>query len=115
MKYRTRRPAYSFPSKTMMRLLSLFMLLAATMAFTSPQPLGIRNGASIQRFMFSAEDDTKKPALAAPLATMENAVSEAPRPETKSVVKDMNTGEVREVKWVDPAMAANTNPLNMNW
>jgi hypothetical protein len=27
----------------------------------------------------------------------------------------MNTGEVREVKWKDPAMLANTNPLLMNW
>lgn len=26
-----------------------------------------------------------------------------------SIVKDMNTGEIKEVKWVDPAMAANTS------
>ena len=26
----------------------------------------------------------------------------------RNVVKDMNTGEIKEVKWVDPAMQANT-------
>lgn len=33
----------------------------------------------------------------------------------KNVVKNMNSGELREVKWVDPAMAANTNPFEMSW
>jgi hypothetical protein len=28
--------------------------------------------------------------------------------ETKNVYKDMNTGELKEVRWTDPAMAANT-------
>ena len=33
----------------------------------------------------------------------------------KMVAKNMNTGEIKEVKWVDPAMQANTNPLQMDW
>jgi hypothetical protein len=31
------------------------------------------------------------------------------------VAKNMNTGEIKEVKWVDPAMQAHTNPLQMDW
>lgn len=97
-----------------MRLVSLFLLLTAvSTAFISPQPWGIRCDATTQRFMFSADEDTK-PAPATSLA-MEAPVVETSRPKARNIVKDMNTGEVREVKWVDPAMAANTNPLKMNW
>jgi hypothetical protein len=31
------------------------------------------------------------------------------------VAKNMNTGEIKEVKWIDPAMQAHTNPLQMDW
>lgn len=109
----------------MMRLLSLCMLLAAATAFTSPQPWGTSKSvaaSSSQRFMFSADDDTKKAdvAAAAPaLATMDTpvaaAASSAEEEQAKNFVRNMNTGELREVKWVDPAMSANTNPLRMSW
>jgi hypothetical protein len=103
----------------MMRLLSLVMLVAVTTAFTSPQPWVTTKSvatSSQQRFMFSADDDTQAGVAAKPLATMdEMAVEAAPKPAIKNLVKNMNTGEVREVKWVDPAMAANTNPLKMSW
>jgi hypothetical protein len=36
--------------------------------------------------------------------------------EVKAVYLDMNTGKETEVKWVDPAMAANSNLLdNLSW
>ena len=98
----------------MLRLLSLLILVACASAFTSPQPWGARTATRVN--MFSADDDDK---AAKPLETVdplqtttEEAVAEKP---TGSVVKNMNTGETQEVKWVDPAMAANTNPLEMNW
>jgi Mg/Co/Ni transporter MgtE len=81
--------------------------------------------------MFSTDDDTDKAASAsasstiapnsAPaLATMDEPVAAAATTSTatdspKSVVRNMNTGELREVKWVDPAMSANTNPFQMSW
>jgi hypothetical protein len=113
----------------MMRLLSLFLVLTATAtAFTTPQPWGTTTSTVSRRFMFSTDDDkgTKaaptpetstipQPNSAPALATMDEPVA-APESDTpKSVVRNMNTGELREVKWVDPAMSANTNPFQMSW
>lgn len=75
------------------------------------------------RYMFSTDDDTNRSSVTTPLKTVEEEQqsisanrmmdsSESMR--TGTVVKDMNTGKVREVKWVDPAMAANTNPFIMS-
>jgi hypothetical protein len=114
----------------MMRLVSLFLLLTATAtAFTTPQPWGTTTTSTVlRRFMFSTDDEkgTKaaptpetstipQPNSAPALATMDEPVA-ALQPDTpKSVVRNMNTGELREVKWVDPAMSANTNPFQMSW
>jgi hypothetical protein len=106
-----------------MRLLSLFMLFAATTAFTSPRLWGTTKSvapSSQQRFMFSADDDTKAVVPAKPLATMDEPavvapVVEAPESAIENLVEDMSTGEVRKVQWVDPAMAASSNPLQMSW
>ena len=67
--------------------------------------------------MFSKDDDAKP--VTPPAAKALESV-DAPETEGKSVAepsslyKDMNTGEMKEVKWVDPAMAANTNPLMLS-
>ncbi|KAL7563467.1 hypothetical protein ACA910_004652 [Epithemia clementina (nom. ined.)] len=85
--------------------------------------------------MFSADnnndndDNSKKvqvptaSAAAKPLETVSSdsmALSSSTTPRmmtttTTNLVKDMNTGEVKQVQWVDPAMAANTNPFNLGW
>lgn len=57
---------------------------------------------------------------AQPLVTMDASVApqiltSTPVERPKMLAKNMNTGEVKEVKWVDPAMAAHTNPLQMDW
>lgn len=108
----------------MMRLLSFLALLAVAKAFTSPQPWGTKSAASTApRFMFSTDEGTEsqkteKVAVpeAKPLKSVDEPVETAtPKPATTSIVKDMNTGEVKEVQWVDPAMHANTNPWQMSW
>jgi hypothetical protein len=80
--------------------------------------------------MFSTDDNepvTPLSPLAQPLSTMdaplESSSSSAPAQILTStpverpmmVARNMNTGEVKEVKWVDPAMMAHTNPFQMDW
>ena len=93
----------------MMRLFSLLMLLTAAAAFTvQPWGTSIKTKSASARFMFSADDKAKE------LPTVEKLAEESMSMEeesavSKNIVKDMNTGEIKEVKWVDPAMSANTN------
>ncbi|GAX17117.1 hypothetical protein FisN_5Hh503 [Fistulifera solaris] len=96
-----------------MHLFRFLLLVSVVSAFT---PTSCRFGVtkvatSTQQFMFSKDDE--KPA---PLATMDEPEVKAPSPSVSqgSIVKDMNTGEIREVKWKGPAMLANTN-LVMDW
>lgn len=58
----------------------------------------------------SSSDTTLTPPVAPPLQSVDEPLVEKVEQEQvyKSVVKNMNTGEVQEVKWVDPAMEANT-------
>ena len=67
--------------------------------------------------MFNLDDDKSKTvsSSAPSLATIDEVKPVTEEPAIKNVVKDMNTGEVKEVKWVDPAMRANTRPWEMNW
>lgn len=64
--------------------------------------------------MFSADDTPPAPlaevSADAPVLEMD---MEADKAEPSSMVRNM-MGEATEVKWVDPAMRANTNPLEMN-
>lgn len=98
----------------MMHLFRFLLLVSAVSAFVpSTARFGVTQVASTQqRFMFSKDDDNKP----APLATMDEPEVNSPSVSTSkgSIVKDMNTGEIREVKWQDPAMMANTN-LVMDW
>jgi hypothetical protein len=107
--------------------LFLFLLVASTSAFTSSrQPWGTRR---MERCMFSTDDNepvTPLSPVAQPLSTMDaplESSSSAPAQILTStpverpvmVARNMNTGEVKEVKWVDPAMMAHTNPFQMDW
>jgi hypothetical protein len=68
----------------------------------------------------SAASTTNK---ASPLEVVEMKVEETqptirtstPVERPGMIAKNMNTGEIKEVKWIDPAMRANTNPLQMDW
>jgi hypothetical protein len=77
-------------------------------------------------YMFNVDDDQKKsessastttPPTAPALATVDDMQSTESKetPVVRNIVKDMNTGEIKEVKWVDPAMRANTRPWDMSW
>jgi hypothetical protein len=73
-------------------------------------PIGDGSYATTHLFMF---DNDKAPA---PLEMMDAPAKDKPMASTTSnIVLDKTTGEVREVKWVDPAMSANENPFNMGW
>ena len=96
-----------------MHLFRFLLLVSSVSAFApSTTRFGVSQVASTQRFMFSKDDDNKP----APLATMDEPEGNTPSTSASkgSIVKDMNTGEIREVKWQDPAMLANTN-LVMDW
>lgn len=95
----------------MLHLFRFLLLVSMASAFTTGTGrFGITKVTSTQHFMFSKDDD--KPA---PLSTMDQPEVNTPSASSKgSIVKDMNTGEIREVKWQDPAMLANTN-LVMDW
>lgn len=104
-------------------LVLLLTFVAAASAFAPPSvwgssAVGVR-ASTTRQFMFSTESDAPKPLSedggegdAAPLAAAE-VVGESEA--KKMYAKDMTSGEVRELKFVDPAMSANTNPLQMNW
>jgi hypothetical protein len=80
-------------------------------ALTVRTPIGDGSYATTHLFMF---DNDKPPA---PLEMIDAPVKDQPMASTttSNIVLDKTTGEVREVKWVDPAMSANENPFNMGW
>lgn len=90
----------------MFRILNAILLLTAVSAF-SPAigPRTMTRATSLRMF---SDDNTPKPleSVSAPKSEEERAAKIEEF--KKSIVKDMNTGEIREVNWVDPAMAANT-------
>jgi cytoskeletal protein RodZ len=131
----TRQFLSTFSFFIMLRVLTFVALWMAATAF-APQPFGMRTmtttTTSTARFMFSTDDNTKSTTKSAstntppPLSTTTtkefapdlNTPNMGVTPEAptiKNVVRNMNTGELQEVKWVDPAMRANTNPWEMNW
>ena len=102
-------------------LLLLALLCAAVNGFVAPHPRGIAvRTASTSRHMFNTDDDKKEAAPlpktdAAPLQSIDEPLAADESEDLSNVVTDMNTGETREVKWIDPAMSANTNPFDMQW
>lgn len=108
----------------MMRLFTLFTLLAAATAFTA-QPWGVPSRtiatSATARFMFSSDDEAQPTPLtevsADASATDDSETSSSSESAPQSAVyRNLGAGgEPMEVKWVDPAMAANTNPLSMSW
>jgi len=94
----------------MMRLFALVLLVAAATAFTSPQPRGRLSCAQQPRFMAELGKKEDAPALQTIDETVPPPLEDTP----KNLVRDMNTGELKEVKWSDPAMKANTSFV-MSW
>ena len=95
----------------MLRLLTVFLLIATVASFTAPLPWS--RVTSMQQFMVDKEQSTTE---APALQTLdENTPTAETAAKPKFVVREMNTGELKEVSWVDPAMKANTNPLMMSW
>eukprot|EP00977_Amphora_coffeiformis_P018445 scaffold6485_cov172-Amphora_coffeaeformis.AAC.10 len=107
----------------MMRsVLNILVLLTATSAF-APTRQAVSLSSPTARHMYSAEGPKK--VTAKPLEEVspleEASASDSVLPgepmqsDNKTFVKDMNTGEIREVNWVDPAMPANSDPFNLGW
>lgn len=95
----------------MMRLFALILLVAAiATAFTSPQPRGRLSCAQQPRFMAELGKKEDAPALQTIDETVPPPLEDTP----KNLVKNMNTGELKEVKWRDPDMQANTS-FEMSW
>jgi len=102
-----------------------FFVFLATLALVSafaPAPFVLKTRMTASRLsMFNAGDDN---ANAKPLestniddttTTVLVTTTDAPR---TMLVKNLGFGkggEVKEVNFIDPAMAANTNPFQMNW
>jgi hypothetical protein len=105
------------------RVFCVFALLAVSSAF-APQPFGMKRTTIDNLHMFNAENDKTSSTTTTPPLSETSSPQDANTVPTsletkvdlpKNIVKDMNTGEIKEVKWVDPAMRANTNPFEMNW
>jgi hypothetical protein len=96
----------------MMKLLSLLLLAVSVSSFSIVAPASTRAvSSSSARFLFSADQNNQSPKGLETVdsGSIADALSNLSTTQTpRNVVKDMNTGEIKEVKWVDPAMQANT-------
>lgn len=94
-----------------LKLITLFLCLTIITAFTSPNPLyvaGRVSSAPTANFMAPPLEEVSdgEDASAEPLE----------EPKDVNFVRNYGRGgEFKEVKWVDPAMSANTNPLVMDF
>ena len=117
-----------FIATTMM--IMTIMMASSSYAFTASSISSISSKISTPRYMFSTDGNepstTTATGAAKPLEEVDTATMAATETNTPirtstpverpaMMAKNMNTGEVREVKWVDPAMYANTNPLQFDW
>jgi hypothetical protein len=102
----------------MRSILSLVIVFPYATAFVTRPPLAFQPVPSTTKhFMFSTDDEAAAPKAEAPpltlesdstaVAALEPKPSEENSPKT-TLVRNMNTGEVMEVKWSDPAMMAHT-------
>jgi hypothetical protein len=102
-------------------VLSIFLLLVSASAFVNRPPVAFHASTSTVKLgMFSADDKgsaAKSDFIAPPLALESDATAATATDEeessseldaSKSYVRNLNTGEVMEVKWSDPAMQAHT-------
>lgn len=94
---------------TMRSLFSLLFLAAAVSAFQPVRPVGVATTTtttttSTATFMFNKDKSAKaleEISAAAPLSEMSAPDSvQATSQMSKNVVRDMNTGEIKEVSWV---------------
>lgn len=88
----------------MIRFTIILCLLSLVSSFTV-QPLGMRAPTKVG--MFSKDD---KPAGLSEMSTEDSAdvmaasTMDEEKTPVRNLVKDMNTGEIKEVAWVDPAV-----------
>jgi hypothetical protein len=101
----------------MMRLFACLLLISNAVAFSALNHprwgLGSHSSVTTPPKFMTASADEKDEAPIMSALEVDNAPIDVEVP--MSVVKNMNTGEIREVKWVDPAMKANTNPFRLEW
>jgi hypothetical protein len=111
-----------------LRLLSFILALSVASAFSTPGQWGVVSRASLSSSSLSmAIGDTPQPlqeqgeessasALEVEAAATTPAVVADPFDVPKARYANLSKGEdAKEVNWVDPAMAANTNPFLMSW
>ena len=102
------------------KFLFLMIGVVSVSSFTSiNRLLAVPKTTPTQFFMFSGDEEVKP--LAEATDAEEESISADPLP-ADSTVQPTSTmaqnfgraGEIKEVKWVDPAMEANTDPFNMS-
>lgn len=102
----------------LLRQLFTFLLALTAVSAFAPSPRMATRLITTPLAMFSG--DTENNGLETVDTTEESSmevVQDATKEENpkKSVYKNLSTGKEVEVPWFDPAMAANTNPLEMEW
>lgn len=112
------------PTMFRMHFFLLIFLPSLVSAFTTSSHHSVQHArlTTFRQPMFSGDEPETK-SEASPLvevvegesaATETKALESSILDETMSVRNFGRAGEVKEVKWVDPAMSANTNPLKMS-
>jgi len=89
----------------MIRFVVIFLVVAFAHSFSVRAPTVVHSSSRFSRnsLILSAIDDEKLD-FGEKTSTGEGMM-----------VRDMTTGEMKEVKWVDPAMSANTSPFELSW
>ncbi|CAJ1943239.1 unnamed protein product [Cylindrotheca closterium] len=98
-------------------LFVMLLCLTTVAAFTSPKSYfvmgGVSSAVSSSSQIFMSSD---------PLEEVAEGASASAEPMEATTIDESNiarnygrAGEIKEVKWVDPAMVANTNPLKMSF
>mmetsp|Transcript_10670 Transcript_10670/g.25786 ORF Transcript_10670/g.25786 Transcript_10670/m.25786 type:complete len:138 (+) Transcript_10670:78-491(+) len=101
-------------TRSAVKLFVMLLCLTVVTAFTSPNPYFVTGGvssgvSSVATFMSTPLEEVAEgeDASAEPVAS--TTFNEA------NIARNYGrAGEIKEVKWVDPAMKANTNPFQMS-
>lgn len=105
------------PAVTSTMMISLFVFLISLAMVTAFAPTPFVRSTRITRLsMFDPGERNPEP-LETVTDTEVTTTTELEQPR-KMLVKNLGFGkggEVKEVNFIDPAMSANTNPLQMNW
>ena len=100
----------------MMRSLFVILVSLAVVTAFAPTPF-VRSTCITRLSMFDPGASNPEP-LKSVTDTEDVPTASEPEQPRKMLVKNLGFGkggEVKEVNFIDPAMSANTNPLQMNW